>query len=161
MKKKSVLGWVVALIVVLLVLVTWNAGLFGGSSLNSNTPATTVTTSTGTTSVTHTLDGTTFRFTSYDNHIIPANENYIMTFSGGSLHGGICDNFSGPYTASNGLISAKLLSSTKGCTLPTDINAADQLFHTTISQSSKYTYIGSVLTISGSGHTLTFNAWLK
>jgi heat shock protein HslJ len=159
MKNSTIVAWFALLIAIIIVVVVWHAN--ASNNANATSASTAVTTSTGSTSAVHTLDGTTFRFTSYDNTVIPANENYLMEFSGGLLHGGICENFSGPYTASDGMISAKLASSTTGCTLPTDINAADQLFHTTLAQAPKYTYVGDVLTISGSGHTLVFNAFLK
>jgi heat shock protein HslJ len=160
MKNNSILAWIGVIVAVVIVIIVWHLGLFGGTTSTTSTN-TTVTTSTSSATPVHSLDGTTFRFTSYDSTTIPAGENYLMEFSGGTLHGGVCENFSGPYSAKNGTISATLISSPKGCAVPIDINAADQIFHTVLAQISTYTYIGDVLTITGSGHTLVFNAFLK
>jgi len=175
MKNNKVLAWFAVLVVIIIIVVAWNAHT---PSNNTNTTTTTTNTTTtktgdtpshpvtlqnsnGTKTVVLPLDGQTFRYASYDNTTIPPGENYLISFSGGVLSGGICANFSGSYAADNGALTSKLATSPKGCTLPTDVNAADQLFHTVLSQVSSYTLINNVLTIIGSGHTLVFNTFTK
>jgi|GEM_PF-4930355 len=168
MKNNKAVGWI-ALLVVVIIIFAWYSHT---PSMPTTSPAAPTTSATvpktvtlqnanGTTSVMPPLDGQTFRFVSYDNTTIPAGENYEISFSGGVLSGTICSSFSGSYVTNKGALSTNLIVSPKGCTAPADINAADQIFHTVLSQISSFTVINNVLKIVGSGHNLVFNAVAK
>lgn len=176
MKNNKAVLWGGLFVVVIIIGVVWHASLPKMPSMTTTaTQATPTDTKTGdivptkvtlqnangTTSTLYPLDGHTFRYASFDNTTIPAGENYLISFSDGVLSGGICANFSGSYVANKGALSTSLISSPKGCTIPADVNAADQIFHTTVGQVSSYTFINNVLTISGNGHTLVFNTFVK
>ncbi len=166
-KKKMFGAWAVIALIILIIIVLWHKTPVANRGTSTTPTPQTQTQGTatggktgGTTNISTSINGRSFRIASYDAVTVPAGENYTVTFSGGKITSKICNTYSGTYSAiNNSIVTNKFLPTTKlGCDTPKGIMQLEGIFVNTMTQTAQYAFNGQTLVLTGTGHTIGLTA---
>ncbi len=107
-----------------------------------------------------TLEGTTFRLSSFKGTALPVGQDYFLKFDGGRLSVKFCNNVSGGYKVDEkGIIKGNLISTQMYCGEPENLMAIESTFGLIVGNGAAHAINGNILTLMGSkGDVLVFEA---
>lgn len=103
------------------------------------------------------VEGNTYRLSSYNGNPLSEGSDYLVSFDGGHLSAKFCNNMGGAYEISGGTLKVpQLVSTMMYCGSPNYIMGYENFFSKLVSQGAAYSLIGNRLVLADANNSMVF-----
>ena len=98
----------------------------------------------------------TFALSTINGSSTPSGANYTVSFTDGQIQAQFCNSMKGPYTLTDGTVTAHLAATLKFCVAPAGVMDAESVFGKVLASGAHVSLANGMLTLSNASTTLMF-----